>query len=403
MNRGLLVAGSVLAAGFSCGEAMAQTKFDIKIGGDYFFEAGYVGQDLQDGLRSTEFRNRLRLIVTPIAKADNGLEYGARLRLRAAGGDRLTDADRVYLFANSPYGSLLAGVVDSFNNTVMAGLPVARPVDFLPVVQFDNVVFFLGPTGQSVPGTTRLAGADIFGGPLPTLATSMLWPTLSASGSATKIAYHSPRFAGFQFGGSFTPRSDSSNADVNRVKAASVAGAQFSGNFQDLVEVGVNYSNKFDAWSLGGSLGYQGGKTSASPSATDRFTDLRSWEAGLRVGYGGFAVGGSYTDYGKSGQNKLYGFTSASRNWQVGAQYTVGPVVVGGGYLHGEDPGNLALAGKRSFSAYELGVGYTVAPGLLLQAQYDHFKSDSDKLSTPATGPADDKGNVVLVRSVMVF
>lgn len=392
-----------LAAAVVSSRSEAQTKFEVKIGGDYFFEAGYVDQDLDTGLRSTEFRNRMRIILTPLAKADNGLEYGARLRLRAAGNDRLADADRAYMFVNTPYGSILGGVVDSFSNTVMAGQPVARPVDFLQLTQFDNVLFFLGSAGQSTPGTTRYAGIDAFGGPLPTLATSMLWPSLYAGGNATKIAYHSPRVAGFQVGGSYTPRSDSNNVDINRTKVSSAAGAQFSGNFQDLYEVGANYTGKFGDWSLGGSLGYQGGTVSKSTAATDRFTDLRSWVASMRAGYGGFAVGGSYTDYGKSGQNKLYGFTGASRSWQVGGQYTTGPWVFGVGYLRGEDPGSLTLAGKRSFTAYEFGVGYTVAPGMVLQAQYDRFKADSDKLATAATGSPDDKGNVILLRSALTF
>ncbi len=403
MTKGLLAAGSLLVAGLWCGQASAQAKFDVKVGGDAFFEAGYVAETNDSQLRSTEFRNRFRLNVIPTAKSDNGLEYGARIRIRANSGDRITDADRAYLFFNGSFGSVLAGVVDSFNNTTMAGLSLARPYGYLPLTQYDEVMFFLGPAGQSVPGSARYAGPDAFGGPLPTLATSMVWPTLSASGVGSKIVYHSPRFAGFQVGGSFTPRSDSFNTDVNRIKAASTAGAQFTGNFQDMVEVGANYQNKFGDWALGASLGYQGGRASASSAGTDRFTDLQSWAASVQVGYGAFSAGGSYTDYGKSGQNKIYGFTGAARTWQAGVQYTAGALVVGGGYLHGEDPGSVTLAGKRSLGVYEVGAGYTVAPGLLLQAQYDYFKADSDKLATAASGSADDKGSVVLVRTVLAF
>jgi hypothetical protein len=77
MVRSALLLGAAtlsLVSVMAAGPASAQSKFDVVIGGDAYFEAGYVDQDRDAGLRSTEFRNRLRLLVTPKAKADNGLE-----------------------------------------------------------------------------------------------------------------------------------------------------------------------------------------------------------------------------------------------------------------------------------------------------------------------------------------
>ena len=112
--KGLLLAGcaAIALTGF-CGTASAQTapgKFDIKIGGDAYFAAGYVSQSNESNVRNTEFTNRFRLAVTPKATADNGLEYGARLRIRAYAGDGRIDADQAYIFLNGKFGSVELGV-----------------------------------------------------------------------------------------------------------------------------------------------------------------------------------------------------------------------------------------------------------------------------------------------------
>jgi predicted porin len=71
--------------------------------------------------------------------------------------------------------------------------------------------------------------------------------------------------------------------------------------------------------------------------------------------------------------------------------------VVGANYKNGKDAGSLATVGDRELQVFEIGVGYTVAPGLTVQAQYDYFKVDND------ASLQDDKGNVVLLRSVLAF
>ncbi len=115
MNRYLLAGSAAVALALGAGAANAQAKFDIKVGGDAYFEAGYVDQDLDSGLRSTEFRNRMRINIIPTAKADNGLEYGARIRIRANSGAanaRTTDADRSYIFAQGTFGQVRLGVTE---------------------------------------------------------------------------------------------------------------------------------------------------------------------------------------------------------------------------------------------------------------------------------------------------
>ncbi len=386
MNRYLLAGAAAAALALGAGAANAQAKFEVKVGGDAYFEAGYVDQDLDSGLRSTEFRNRLRINIIPSAKADNGLEYGARLRFRASSGtgnNRTTDADRAYIFAQGTFGQVRMGVTNSFNDETY----VSAPTDYLPLGLVDQVQNWFGPN-------TNIGG----NGPATTVTgNSIIWPSLNADNNATKIVYFSPRFAGLQLGASYTPRNDSSHTDVNRTDTVGTFAAGGNGTYQDMVEVGANYNNTFGGVTVKASAGYMWGEAVGNVAGSN-YKDLNGWQVGATVGYAGFSLGGSYTDYGKSGLNDRAGlFTENTRNWVVGAQYTTGPIVVGANYKNGKDAGSVALRGDRELQVYEIGVGYTVAPGLTLQAQYDYFDLDAE------TSALSDKGNVVLVRSILAF
>ncbi len=390
MNRYLLAGCAAAALALGAGAANAQAKFEVKVGGDAYFEGGYVNEDRDQGARSVDFRNRFRVIVTPTAKADNGLEYGGRIRMRANSGAnnaRTMDADRAYIFAQGAFGQVQMGVTNSFNDATY----VTAPQDYLPLAIYDGVTAWISQT------------TDISGG-LAGLNGSMLNQSLVVENNATKIVYFSPRFAGLQVGASYTPRNDDSNASVNRADLTPVTatGRGFSTTFEDLVEVGANYNNTFGGVAVKASAGYYWGSAPSTTTVGASVEDLNAWQVGAQIGYAGFSLGGSYTDFGNSGQiETATSDNEKSRVWVVGAQYTAGPIVVGANYKNGKDAGSLYTPGDRTLEVYEVGAGYTVAPGLTLQAQYDYFKADSD-LSTAAVD-LDNDGHVVLLRTVLAF
>ena len=391
MNRYLLAGCAAAALALGAGAANAQAKFEVKVGGDAYFEGGYVNEDRDEGARSVDFRNRFRVTVTPTAKADNGLEYGGRIRMRANSGAnnaRNMDADRGYIFAQGAFGQVQLGVTNSFNDATY----VTAPQDYLPLAIYDGVTAWIGQP------------SDIGGG-LAGLNGSMLSQSLVVENNATKIVYFSPRFAGLQVGASYTPRNDDSHGSVNRLEPiVNTTGNGYSTTFQDLVEVGANYSNTFGGVALKASAGYFWGDASnTGPALTGlSIEDLNAWQVGAQVGYAGFSLGGSYTDFGESGQIQGPGTDNGkSRLWVVGAQYTAGPIVVGANYKNGKDAGSRTISGDRKLEVYEVGAGYTVAPGLTLQAQYDYFKAESD--SSTAALDLDNDGHVVLVRTVLAF
>ncbi|HYH22379.1 MAG TPA: porin [Azospirillum sp.] len=388
MNRYLLAGCAAVALAMGSGAANAQAKFEVKVGGDAYFEGGYVDQDNDTNLRSVEFRNRFRLNIVPSAKADNGLEYGGRIRIRSNSTTRNMDADRAYIFVQGTFGQVRMGVSNSFNDETV----VSRPIDYLPFGLYDQALNYVGANGTGVAGGGTMAGVNRFGGG------SIVWPSIVPD-TATKIVYFSPRFAGFQLGASYTPNGNSWNTDSDRNERAVIAATgAITPYFQDELEIGVNYNGSFGGVTVKGGAGYMWGEATESTTGANNFKNLNAWQAGLQVGYAGFVVGGSYTDFGKSGQRQALGFFNENSHvWQLGAQYTMGPIVVGGGWSYGQDQGSASVIGKRKVNVYEIGASYTVAPGLAVQAQYDYVKSDSD------VNALDDKANVVVLRTTLAF
>ncbi len=223
----LLASGLILGSVASM--AAAQTKFDVVIGGDVFFEAGLVDQARDTDTRAVEFRNRFRVMVTPQAKADNGLSYGARLRLLAARADAVVGEDYAYIFASGSFGEVRAGQSVSYNGEVY----ITPPLDYRMVTIQDPAVAYLGaaagaPSAQrttTVNGRTVVQGADVaslYGSAVSSLST----PKLDETGAATRLMYISPSFGGLTLAASYTPRSDSYGTEVNRVKVGATTSCQ---------------------------------------------------------------------------------------------------------------------------------------------------------------------------------
>ncbi|WP_353858283.1 porin [Azospirillum formosense] len=371
-----LVTGCAAVAIIACsGVASAQTKFEVKIGGDAFFQGAYVNQDRDQDTRSTEFANRFRVIVTPVATADNGLEYGGRVRMRAANGAsnvRTMDADRAFIFVNSGFGTLQAGTINGLSDEF--GI-IGPNVEGIAGGPDNNTVEFLN--GSSTYGL------------LPT--TTNNFRALASGDVGTKIIYLTPTIAGFQGGVSYTPRTGDSHTSINR--------RQDNGGFQDVVEVGGTYANEFGGFSVAASAFYQFGDAvnDGTGAGATRFEKLSSVHAGLNVGYGNFKIGGSYAYSGDSGYDKSLTTKEKQDIWIVGAQYTAGPFILAANYSHsrGNDVETATTPAKADL--YQGGVTYTVAPGLTTGLEYSYLD-----LKTDAVG-LDDRAHIIMIDTRLAF
>ncbi len=376
----LLSAGLSVLAHVAAAQAPASPNFKITVGGDAYFEAGFVDQKRDAGLRSSEFRNRLRLVITPLAKTDSGLEYGARLRLRANGNDRVTDADRAFVFAQGSFGKLRGGVQNGLDDEV--DLFMQAPLDWRVLVLHNQPLAYIGG------GTS---GAD-----LPFSKTGFDWNDFNTiENNATKIAYYSPRAAGFQAAVDFTPRNDSNNTDVNRSKTGTGSAASTS-IYQNLLEAGINFDDRIGPLALKAFVSTIVGSAVDTPSVS--YNDLRAWHIGGQIGLGVWSAGAGYMDVGKSGLSKAPATVSdRTRNLNAGFQYNDTVLAAGFQYQYGQDAGNLSIAGKRVLNSYTAGALYTIAPGLSVGGEYTWFHARSDMANR------DDQGSVALLHTVLVF
>lgn len=384
MNRYLMAGCAAVALGLGSGAAQAQAKFEVRIGGDAYFEAGFIDQDNDQGLRDTEFRNRFRLNIVPSAKADNGLEYGGRIRIRANSADRGMDADRALIFVAGSFGRVELGTRNSYNDDSY----IARPIDYQFLGIYDSAVTW-ATSNNSTAGTTKLSTLSF--GNLPTSGSGA---TAAQDDVESKIVYISPRFSGFQLGASYAPRVGGSDS------GATVFRTENDGTLQDVYEIGLNYKGDFSGVTVAGSAGYVGG--SYEDLGTARYEDLSGFQVGAQIGYAGFVLGGGYVWYGESGQLKTAAFKDDYEVWNVGLQYTTGPIQLGVGYTHGKDAGSATLAGERTQDYLSVGASYTVAPGLRVQAEYAYVSFEVDDTGT-AVANRDVESNVFILRSVLSF
>lgn len=385
-----LAAGSV--AWGSVSPAWAD-GFVLKLGGDALFEAGFVEQSLDAGLRAAEVRNRARLLVTPIWKADNGLSYGARLRLRATHGQGLIETDRAFLFAEGMFGRVEAGIVQGPNKQT----GVTAPIDFSP---YDTIDLYRNWISSSVDLAETRQTAEGSGGSLGRVrvrhADGRIEDVMNSELN-TRVNYFSPRFDGFQVAFSYQARSDSGFTEVDRARRAAGIAAN-TRSYQDVAEVAGSYSGTLAGVGVDVSAAYVAGTATGDPTGRMAYRNLASWQAGLMLYHAGVAVGASYVSAGDSGLNAgADQFRSPQDTWTAGGQYVVGPWITGITWQRSRDPGRPSLPGERRLTTWTAGFLYTVAPGLQVGAEYNHFDARSD---LPGL---DQAGSIVILRNVLRF
>jgi outer membrane protein OmpU len=399
MNRYLLAGSAVVALALGTGSAFAQSKFEVRIGGDAVFEAAAVSQDRDANRRSVVFADRFRLNTVATGKADNGLSYGARLRLRSVagtGGSNTVDADRAYIFVSGGFGQVRLGTTDTYEDDIISGNAGSAPLGWQTSV--------LNLVDEGVLHTTGGNGTAVS----RSLAKNTIGDALNAGGkNASKIVYYSPKFSGFQVGASYAPNTTSSGYNVVRADNSNDA-------YHDVWEIGLSYAGEFSGVGIKALADYIGGtRNDKGLTFSSQREDLRAWEGNLQISYAGFAIGGGYINQFDSGLLKSVSNQKDLEIWTVGAQYTAGPVTFGGAYTHGQGNvgtratttatvgGVTSYLGKNEQEIWALGALYTAAPGLLFGAEYNYVKADAPEIIGSTT--TDDKANVFMLRSVVIF
>lgn len=364
MRRILLIGCAATALGL--GTAAAQ-DFKVKISGDAAFQAILAKQGKDANSRSTDFRNRFRVVVNPEAVGfDGALTYGAVGRLISESKDGTEGYDRAYVYGRGAFGTVKAGTINSYSDEN----PLSAPNDWRPAENaMMGALAFVNSSNDHYGKTT--------GG-----LSAWRWSNQISTGSNTKLRYDSPIMKGIQLALSYTPVAPGIEKGTN-------TGWTFNRSTRglaDTYEVGLRFdsTNKtfdgaFGNYVLQAGVNYHAGKL--NESATVSQNDLSALQAGLRVGYGGFRIGVGYLSYGKSGLYKTDGGQVDAYTWRVAAQYGDGPLTMGVGYdssqkdvdfdsgtTHAGDRGE-----KKTADQFDVGLTYVVTKGLKLSAEYAYI------------------------------
>ena len=368
---------------------------------------GYVG--VQGGSSSNVAGNKVnpeqmigyfRLYPGVDALATNGLRYGAIVEIRQ---NFIGQSYGLNITAPSGTSNPGAGAANSSSpsgNSSASTLYVRREAVYLgsdqvgiirigqddgPFSQFDNGVttfqFGTGAWNGDAPDNFIGSGIVVF----------PFWSGVGAEYVNSKVAYFSPRFAGFDIGASFAPANTSNSAAACGVAGAGCVAVStatspaFGGENRptNWYEVMGRYQGNFGGLGIYGILGYSGsghvhvwGSTPGGlgvGSTTTAYNGFSVGDGGLALTYGGFTIGGNVLWGAFNGQVGLkpQGGVNAVA-WVGGAQYAVGPLTIAASYINYQSQGAAAMINKSQSYNDELaaGITYSIAPGLNAYAEY---------------------------------
>ena len=162
---------------------------------------------------------------------DNGIKLRAHIELEAGAGiSPASDViDEQYIIVRGNFGQLTIGSEDNAGHLMTIGYMGSWATGVGQNLTFDVGDFITRPYGAKFDGALndpRLRDGD---------------------NDSDKITYYTPRFAGFQLGGSYIP-----NASQDR------GGSQASTDetYHDGYSFGLNFQRKFDQFGIGAGVGY---------------------------------------------------------------------------------------------------------------------------------------------------
>lgn len=359
------VAGLVAVA---AAPAMAQgeSALDLSLGGYFRGYVTYASQDTSTGneerhidiLRDTEVH------FTGETTLDNGLTVGVHIEADTDLGDDFS-VDESYMYVSGTWGRVNFGGEDGAAYLLQVAAPSADS-NYDGIRQYiDAVNYGIAPAAFTGLGAAEWGYAQ------------------DVTGASDKITYLSPVFNGFQAGVSYTPDVDATAYTLNAEGTAasrSLAGVttdDVAGSYGSAWDVAARYEGQFDAFGLTVGAGYTHVDQEENAAGED---DLKAWNAGAAVTFGGFGVGLVYSDNDQG----VDGTDKDAEIWVLGADYTTGPWKLGASWMTRDDE-NFAGTDELDTDRYSGGVTYTYGPGMTFRGSVhyiDHEVGTNDMDAT---------------------
>ncbi len=377
-----------------------------------------------------------RLYFGADALATNGLRYGAGIELRQnLAGQQSGTSPSTYSSLNTMF------VRRAF--TYVAG----DHWGILRAGQADGIIglFDSGVTTFQYLPTNNLQNGDGYALLTPSNATVPFF-FLSGAGAEyanTKLVYLSPQFAGVDFGVQYAPNfsngfgmsgsagglansltGSGNGTGINCTTATTGCpdlsagpGILDGARILNQTAIGARYQGVFGGagvlayavYEVSGHADYTGARTAAVLGTTvagskfnGQYDGLSFGSGGVAVTYAGLTVGGNIIGGRLNGQMALAPQHGAGEiAYLLGAKYVVGPLVVGVAAERGNSQGAVTLTGlsERRSQAIDVGLGYTVAPGLIVYAEYQYdtqyqgaFNFVTSAIGSPANNTVKSQG-----------
>jgi predicted porin len=384
---------------------------------------GYLG--VQGGTSSVNAGNKVnpeqfigyfRLYPGVDALATNGLRYGAIVEIR-----QNFIGQNYGLNISAPAGTSNNGAGGNFGASTSGSSSASTLYVRREAVYFGSDQLGIlrigqddGPFSQFDNGVTTMQfGTGAWNGDAPDnfigsgIVTFPFWSGVGAEYVPSKVAYFSPRFAGFDFGASFAPNNTANGATACGVAAAGCAAistatsSAFGGENRQTnwYEVMGRYQGNFGGLGIYGILGYSGsghvhvwGSTPGGiGGTTTAYNGFSVGDGGLALTYAGFTIGGNVLWGAYNGQVGLkpQGGVNAVA-WVGGAQYAIGPLTIAASYINYQSQGSAAMINKSQSYNDELaaGVTYSIAPGLNAYAEYLYGQTHQGGVSQITGSPS---------------
>lgn len=381
MKKVLLGTTALVAAGFAAGQAQAADPIKLTLGGFYGAAAGVeIGGNDSSGAPSQNrqtgnFKQNVEVHFNGSTTLDNGLTVGAHIELEANNTSGRT-IDEVYSYFKGGFGEFRFGDTGGALGKSCIVDPGAITNNFgliSPNNSFSNV------------GRNAVMGLGSIG-------------TCEGFGNATKAVYFSPVFGGLQVALSYAPTTN--NGGPGGRSAGPYTGtASNNVNVRNDFSAYLTYNHSFGSVSLtaGGGLEY-GFETNNNPKPAQ-------YQGGIQVGFGRFAVGGSFDYYQNYVQQGFgNGFSGGSDDaWvaTVGGSYSIDAWTVG---LEGAYANFQTKPGHDTYWATSLQGTYKLGPGIRLEGEVAYYNYNQDyKNKAPDLGKATSDSVSIGLGSYITF
>jgi len=348
MKKSLLATTALAALGAVAvaGPATAAERIKISVGGYMQQWFGYAdsSDSAQANADGFDQKTDSEIHFKGSTTLDNGIQIGVNVQLEGQ-----TDGDTIdeqYAFVEGSFGRIILGSENSASYLMHYGIPS------------------MGATIDSGDAADWIAGTEF------TMARTN---GRGLDNDSEKLTYFTPRFSGFQLGVSYVPEIQQ-DADAFRGEA--------NGLRDDSFAVAANFNRSFGDVSVLASAGYQ--DFGDDDTAASTVGDLESYQFGLRLGYAGFTVAGTYgvedranNSFGAADRTRLglannQGFAGEQETIGAGISYAGGPFGVSLAYI-GSEIDDLA----KEQDVFELGARYNLGPGV--EARGSIFYSEADE------------------------